>query len=253
MRSPRNLYVNEKWHGFSEKVKSRDNYKCLQCDREEPEVVLQVHHEKYIKGQAPWDYSLSDCRTLCKGCHARSHGLIEPDRGWTLISINDLEGLDGICERNGCGNEIRYEHSTYHPSWGHMVVGSTCIEHLKQEDRLISSSTLKHYKNISEFVHSGEWGEGYTKKNKKYLTRKYKHHYIRIYGEKNRFAYQLLLKEKGVRWYDYQDIMEVPNRGLPEIKEIAYIVLKGTISESEEEKSTLRDIYRGIVRKTHNN
>lgn len=249
MKEPRKLYINEKWYEFSHRVKSRDNYACLQCNRKEPEVVLQVHHEKYIKGQAPWDYSLSDCRTLCKGCHARSHGLIEPDRGWTLISIDDLGGLDGTCKRNGCGAEIRYEHQTYHPSWGYMVVGSTCIEHLTQKDRLISSSTLKHYKNISEFVHSDDWDEGYTKNSKKYLKHKYKHHAIRIYGEENRYAYQLVLKEKGVRWHDFKDIIKVHNRGLPEVKEIAYIVLKGTISESEEEKSTLREIYKTIMRK----
>jgi len=249
MKTKRKLYINEKWYEFSEKVKSRDDYECLQCRRKEPEVTLQVHHEKYIKGKAPWEYSLSDCRTLCKGCHARSHGLIEPNRGWTLISIDDRGARDGTCERNGCGNEIRYEHNTYHPSWGYMVVGSTCIEHLTKEDRLISSTTLKYYQNISDFVHSNEWSDKYTKKGKKYLTRKYKHHSIRIYGDENRYAYQLVLKEKGVRWHDFKDIVNLPNRSLLEVKEIAYIVLKGTVSENEEEKSTLRDIYKRVARK----
>ena len=33
------------------------------------------------------------------------------------------------------------------------------------------------------------------------------------------------------------------------VKEIAYIMLKGKISENEEEKCILREIYKGIVRK----
>ena len=39
------------------------------------------------------------------------------------------------------------------------------------------------YKNISKFVHSSDWENGFTKKDKKYLNCKYKHHSIRIYGE----------------------------------------------------------------------
>ena len=249
MKKLRKLYINEKWYEFSNRVKRRDGCECLQCGQKEPEVILQVHHEKYVEGLAPWNYPLSDCRTLCKGCHARSHGLIEPNSGWTLISIDDLGGLDGICERKSCGSEIRYEHYTYHPSWGYMVVGSTCIEHLTQEDKQISSSTLKHYKNISEFVHSNEWDVGYTKNNKKHLKHKYKHHTIRIYGNENRYAYQLVLKEKGVRWHEYKDIVKVHNKGLNEVKELAYIVLKGTISESEKEKTVLREIYKAITNK----
>ena len=108
MNSPRNIYVNEKWLEFSDKVKRRDRYQCLQCGRREPEVILQVHHNIYIRGKAPWDYLLSDCRTLCKGCHARVHKLIQPDRGWTLLSIDDSGGLYGICEKHGCGTEIRF-------------------------------------------------------------------------------------------------------------------------------------------------
>lgn len=248
MKRPRKLYVNEKWYEFSGRVKSRDDYKCLQCGRQEPYVVLQVHHEKYIKGKAPWEYSLSDCRTLCKGCHAKTHGLVEPDRGWTLISIDDLGGLDGKCERKNCGADIRYEHLTYHPGCGYKIVGSTCIEHLTQEDRLISSNVIKSYKNISEFVHGSEWTEEYTKNRNKYISCKYKHHSIRIYGEKNSYAYQVVIKEKGARYYDYKDIIKTKNKSLEEVKELAYIVLKGTISEDEEEKTLLRDIYKMIMR-----
>jgi len=81
MKEPRKLWKNEKWYNFSDRVKERDEYKCLQCKRGRVEVTLQVHHEIYIPNKSPWEYSLSDCRTLCKGCHAKEHNLIEGSLG----------------------------------------------------------------------------------------------------------------------------------------------------------------------------
>lgn len=250
MDRQRKVYVNEKWEKFTYRVKRRDEFKCLQCGRSEQEVVLQVHHEVYIEGKAPWDYPLSDCRTLCKGCHAREHNLIEPDRGWTLISIDDLGSRDGICERQGCGNEIRYAHLTYHPKIGYRAVGSTCIEYLTQQDRLISSSVVKLYKQISKYIHETDWLGGISKNGKRYLAGKYKHHTIRIYGDENRYAFQVVLKEKGVRWHDYKDVVRVPNRNLDDVKEMAYVVLRGTIADDEKEKELLRNIYRKLKTST---
>ncbi|PWQ94266.1 HNH endonuclease [Leucothrix pacifica] len=116
------LYSAKEWHRFSENIKKRDKGICLKCNRGSPDVVLQVHHEVYKEGRKPWEYNSSDCITLCSGCHAREHGLIEPTKGWSLLSINDLGGLDGHCEKKGCGNAIRYEYLTYHPKWGYQTV-----------------------------------------------------------------------------------------------------------------------------------
>ena len=250
MKKPRKLYANEKWYNFSAKVKQRDDFKCLQCQRFEPQVTLQVHHEIYIQGKAPWEYSLSDCRTLCKGCHAKEHKLIEPDWGWSLISIDDLGELDGICELKNCGKEIRYEHLTYHPNWGYKVVGSTCIKYLTKKDRLLSNSFIKVYKNISKFVHNSEWENSFTKNGNKYISSKYKYHSIRIYGKEHNYSFQVVLKEKGIHWYDFRKIIPAKGKSLEEVKELSYIVLKGTISNIEEEKSLLREIYRKIKKHT---
>lgn len=247
MDGPRPIFVNDKWRDFSAKVKRRDGHRCLRCSRGADEVVLQVHHERYIEGKAPWEYALSDCRTLCKGCHAREHQLIEPDSGWTLLAITDLGGLEGICERNHCGNTIRYAHQTYHPAAGYKIVGSTCIEHLTREDQLLSSSVVRLYKNISEFVHASQWKEGMSKKGKRYIATTYRHHSIRIYGDENRYAYQLVFKEKGVKWHTYADVVPLPNRGMEQVKELAYVVLKGKISRDEEEKERLREVYRRVL------
>jgi hypothetical protein len=248
MSSIRRLYVNEKWDHFSERVKARDGNKCMKCNRGEPEIVLQVHHLIYTQGKAPWDSALSDCITLCRGCHAREHGEIEPTDGWTLVCINDLGDLCSECERRNCGTPIRYEHFIYHPEWGYMVVGSTCVEYLTQEDQLMCSSLLKQYKAISKFVHESEWDSGVTKSNTDYIFSTYKHHMMRIYGKSKRFAYQILLKDSGSHWFNYSDIVNLRGTNLNQAKEIAYIVLKGTISESCQEKELLRRVYKQAIR-----
>ena len=214
MGKRKNLHTNEKWFEFSRRVKARDGGKCLKCHRQPPGVTLQVHHEIYIPNKQPWEYALSDCTTLCKGCHAREHGHVEPNSGWFLLSIDDLGALEGVCERENCGTEIQYEHLTYHPDWGYKVVGSTCIEHLTQKDRNLSGKVLACYRNISKFVHRSDWHHGQTKNGKAYVGAKHNHDLIRIYGEDGRYAFQLLIKEKGVRYYHYKDIVRVPRKPL---------------------------------------
>lgn len=243
MKQKRRSYQNQHWYEFSERVRKRDNNKCLKCGRKPPEVTLQTHHKFYRPELEPWEYPLSDCLTLCKGCHAQQHGIIEPQNGWTLLSIDDLGGLDGICERKGCGTEIRYEHHTYHPLWGHKVVGSTCIEHLTEEDQFLSADVLKIFRNISKFIDQSTWEHGLTKKLKKYVYTVHSHHQIRIYGQENRYAFQIALKHKGERWFDFQDIIRTTNKNLNQVKELSYIVLKGLTTDDEDEKNLLRNIY----------
>ena len=247
MKSPKKLWTNEEWYSFCVSIKQRDGNRCTHCHRASSEVTLQVHHEIYVPNKAPWEYSLSDCITLCKGCHAREHGLIEPQRGWTLISIDDLGDLIGTCERKGCNSSIRYEHLTYHPNWGYKTVGSTCIEHLTQADIALSSDVLKIYKKISDFVHKSEWSHGYTRKGKKYLEAVYnRSHKIRIYGKNNYYAFQVILKEVGERSYSYNDVINMKGKPLEQVQELAFIVLKGKTTDSNKEKELLRELYRNI-------
>lgn len=251
MSQSKRIYANERWFTFSESVKRRDNYKCLQCGRGANETTLQVHHETYLSGKNPWEYALSDCRTLCKGCHAREHGIIEPNRGWILLSIHDLKSLTGTCERKGCGADIRYEHLTYHPKWGYMVVGSTCIEHLTQKDRLLSRNLIHLYRNISKFVHKSEWSRGLTKAGKAYISSSYKHHKIRIYGDEFTHSFQLILKARGAHWYKYLDLIPAKGQSTLTAKELAYTALRGTLSDSEEEKDLLRNLYLELRSRTY--
>lgn len=246
MKKKRISYHNEKWFEFSEKVQSRDNYKCLRCDRKKGDIILQTHHNLYKVGLEVWEYPLSDCISLCKGCHAKEHKLIEPSNGWTLISIDDLGGPYGICEKKGCGHDIRFEHQIYHPDWGYKTVGSTCVEYLTIEDKYLSIEIVKVFKKISDFVKNSVWEIGITKNDKKYYYTTHLHHQIRIYGKENFYSYQLALKEAGRKWFDFGEFILAKNKPLEQVKELAYIELKMTIADNDEEKDFLRNIYDKI-------
>lgn len=246
MKQNRKSYYNEKWYQYSEIVQRRDGYKCLKCWRKKGEIILQTHHKLYKRGLEVWEYPLSDCISLCKGCHAREHGIAEPSDGWTLISIDDLEGLDGICERKGCGNEIRYEHLIYHPKFGYKTVGSTCVEYLTNEDQYLSMEVVKIFKKISDFVKNSLWEVGISKKDTKYYFTSHLNHQIRIYGKENFYKYQIAIKEKGEKWFNFGEYIPAKNRTFEQVKELGFIVLKGTITNSPEEKNILRNIYKKI-------
>lgn len=244
MKNHKKLYYNKNWFDFSNLVKSRDGFKCLKCHRKEPDVILQTHHKNYKPNLKPWEYPLSDCITLCKGCHARIHGIIEPEYGWELIYIGDLGGLEGICERKGCGREIRYEHLIFHPQWGEKIVGSTCVEYLSQEDQILSVGILKIFKTISDFIDKAVWKQSITKKGKPYLFTIHNHHRINIYGKEGFYSFQVALKTKGEKWMNYKDFIKVKNnKNLEQVKELSFLVLKGLTAQTEREKKILRNIY----------
>ena len=238
-------YSNENWFRFSDSIKKRDGYRCLKCGRDGQEAILQTHHKIYKPGLEPWEYPISDCLTLCKGCHAEHHELIEPRTGWSLLSIDDLGDKTGICEKKGCGNEIRYEHLIYHPKAGY----NTCVEFLTQDDQYLCQDVLKLFKKASSFVEESDWEVGYTKKNNKaFLFTTHLHHRIRIYGAKGYYSFQILIKEKGKKWFEFRDIIKVGNKTLDQVKELGFITLKGIISEDDDEKEILRNMFRSAMR-----
>lgn len=101
------LYSQQEWKDFRDNVIESDGFKCTCCGRGQNEVVLQVHHKIYISGKFPWEYGAEKCVTLCKGCHAAEHGIIQPKVGWTFIGEEDYGEFDSTCENSGCGATIR--------------------------------------------------------------------------------------------------------------------------------------------------
>lgn len=118
-------YRDPEWFSFRREVIRLDGGKCVRCGSTEH---LHVHHKHYVEGKAPWEYPYNDCETLCRGCHAKEHGIIPPDSGWTYIGYDDNGDCSGTCER--CKTPIRYEHTIFHPNWGEMVVGCGCADKL---------------------------------------------------------------------------------------------------------------------------
>lgn len=244
MNTYKKAYFDENWHEFSKKIKERDNNKCTKCKRTEGVVILQTHHKIYKPKLKPWEYPLSDCITLCKGCHSRKHGLIEPSKGWILTDIYDLGDLSGSCERKGCGTPIRYEHHSYHPEWGFKIIGSTCIEHLTKEDQGISNDVLNLFKKTSAFVNTSHWDKAKTKNKKEYLYTTHNHHQIRIYGKEKYYSFQIVIKEKGKKWFDFKNFIKADKtKNLEQVKELGYLVLKGLLAKTEEEKVIIRNVY----------
>jgi hypothetical protein len=190
---------------------------------------------------------MSDCITLCKGCHANEHGLVEPRSGWILVSMDDIGDLSGVCERKGCGSEIRYAHYIYHPKWGYMTVGSTCVEILTRSDQEVSGEVLNLYSSISESFGRLKWEDGSTKKGARFTCATHAHHEMRIYGKEGFYTYQIVLKVKGVRKYDFGEFVKVHGKSLRQVKELAFIALKGLTTDDEIKKEYLRNFYRSIL------
>ncbi len=152
-------YQTNQWRQFRDEVIELDGGSCRDCGRSEPEVVLQVHHKKYIPGNAPWQYDYKDCETLCKGCHAAEHGKIPPKTGWQYLGYEDLGEVAGNCEL--CGSNFRYQFYVYHKNWGSMQVGTFCCNALTSTE--IASKQLDQQNKYDErkrrFTRSKRWVE----------------------------------------------------------------------------------------------
>ncbi len=251
----RKFYRNHKWIEFSNKIKERDGNKCTNCSRNEEEVILQVHHNTYYENKKPWEYSPLDCITLCKGCHAREHNLIEPNYGWILISIDDLGGLDGVCERKNCNTAIRYEHIAYHPKWGYKTVGSSCISFLTEEDKFKSHQYIHLYKKIAKALNTFEWSKSQTKKGRYFIFTEYQKSTIRIYKDNSSYQLAFYLGKKRVNW---EKPIQPFKKNIPHIelvKELALINLMGIIAterDKKEELKVLQDIYKNLKNSIRN-
>ena len=151
------LYRQREWKAYcAEQIKLHGGV-CAHCLRSGAEVVLQVHHTKYVKGRLPWEYPYDECEVLCRGCHAKEHGIIKPSKDWELIGQDDLGGLDGECEH--CGTELRYTHMVTHPNWGVMIVGAVCCDKLTEST--IGSEGhvdfLNYVNRRKTFIKSPKW------------------------------------------------------------------------------------------------
>lgn len=153
----KSLYQTNQWAEFRELVIELDGNKCTICGRSRDEVVLQVHHLRYIPERKPWEYATNECRTLCKGCHASEHGIVMPKVGWEYLGEEDLGDLIGTCDN--CGSSLRHQFFIFHENWGTIGVGTYCCDVLT--DSNIASNLVESQKRYDErkkrFVNSKRW------------------------------------------------------------------------------------------------
>lgn len=156
---PMNLkfYRRNEWKEFRNSVIEFDGRKCSVCNRTDKEVKLQVHHKYYVIGRLPWEYPTKDCETLCMGCHAREHGILQPNYGWEYMGDEDLGEKNGTCQN--CGASLRYNYIIYHKDWGTLEVGSECCNNLTDTDIASNNkdSKTKYLGRLKRFVKSKRW------------------------------------------------------------------------------------------------
>jgi len=145
------------WESFRIQVIEADRGQCVRCQKSQSEgAVLHVHHKDYVPGRAYWDYPLEMMETLCAGCHAKGHGIISPDCGWTLLSDDVLANLQA-CDY--CGTLHRYTFHVTHPNWPAMDVGCDCCNLLTQtKEASERENRMKtRAKRRGDFVTASHW------------------------------------------------------------------------------------------------
>ena len=102
MNNYREQLKDPRWQRKRLEVMQRDEFTCQRCnDKTSP---LVVHHYRYIKGHAPWEYDNSDLVTLCENCHEQEHRpmLLKQD----CSNTNAIEGESFyryiLTDNNGC-------------------------------------------------------------------------------------------------------------------------------------------------------
>lgn len=222
-------YRKNQWKEFRKSIIELDGYKCRQCGRREPDVILQVHHLKYIHGRKPWEYAFEECKTLCSGCHAQEHGIKKPQFGWEYVGQDDLGDLIGTCEN--CKTAIRHVFYIQHPNWPTLEVGTYCCD--KLTDSKIASNlmdSLRSYEDRKErFINSKRWKllEGIFKIKQSAIPieieQRHNLFFIKVVELPGRFSYNSLVdaKERVFEIFDSGEIFEVlksRNITIPEVK-----------------------------------
>ena len=57
-----------------------------------------------------------------------------------------------------------------------------------------------------------------------------------------------MIKVKGMRWYNFQNIVKVYGKDINQVKELGFIMLQGLLTDNENEKQILKNIYKSTVK-----
>ena len=158
------VYRTTQWKDFRRSVIEAHQCRCDQCKKSEAEgITLQVHHTYYDSSllKKPCDYPLSSFDVLCKGCHAKEHGHIMPTEGWVYVdgSFEDMKEPCFPCEYPGCGFELRYVHTVFHPKWGSLRVGHVHADKLTGTNQAteVEKAENRKQKSYESFMNDKKW------------------------------------------------------------------------------------------------
>ena len=84
------MYDDDRWKTKSRQIRERDNYTCQECNRDQTEVPLHVHHAYYASNKKGtprrlWDYPDETLITVCEECHDSIHS--------ALTKVKQMVGL----------------------------------------------------------------------------------------------------------------------------------------------------------------
>lgn len=86
------LLRDPRWQRKRLEVLQREDFTCEDCGAKDK--TLNVHHDKYRPGAAPWEYDASELRCLCEDCHAKEHALLEAFKARWKDAIDGLGQSD---------------------------------------------------------------------------------------------------------------------------------------------------------------
>lgn len=162
---------------------------------------------------------------------------IEPSTGWVLSHIVNLENKRNFCQNKGCGKVIKYEYHIFHKKCGYKIVGSTCVNYLTDEEKLLGKKVIGYFKKINTIFEKSE--QDLTKNKTSFLCISHKKNLVKIYENHKGFH---TIKKKG-RNLDFGNKFTYKNKSFYLVKKLAIIALIGISTENESDKEILRNIY----------
>lgn len=73
MTNYREQLLDPRWQRMRLECLQAAEWRCAMCFAEKD--TLHVHHQRYVKGLAPWEYDRSDLVVLCAKCHSGHHDM----------------------------------------------------------------------------------------------------------------------------------------------------------------------------------
>lgn len=70
-------------------------WECQKCGSKDD--TLHVHHNYYLRGKEPWEYSSEQLTVLCEDCHGEVESLIkELHESLSFFSLGEIEFIVGV-------------------------------------------------------------------------------------------------------------------------------------------------------------